>query len=376
MREMDVAFVVGTRPHFVKFAALRAAMGPPGAGPGLRPRLIHTGQHYDESLSQRFFTEFGLGPPEVNISAGSGSHGVQTARMLVGLEEALGAMRPRCVVVFGDTNSTMAGALSAKKLGLPLLHVEAGLRNFDLRNAEELNRVIVDHISDALLCSTPSTLAHCRSEGLGGKATLVGDVTFDFFLAHRERMVRLAERSRAAGRAPGSYYVATVHRAEAAGSRARLESIFAGLGRLALPVLCPLHPRTRAALADLGVELPPNVRTLEPAGYFELGALIGDSRGVVTDSSGLQREAYFWRKPCVVVREHREWLETIESGWAAVVGWAGEGILPAMEAMVSSRPAEAGADFFGQGDAGAKIVREILKFAPGGAGAGLRTPGP
>ena len=310
---MKILSVVGNRPQFIKSAPLSLA---------LRNRAdevtLHTGQHYDRELSEVFFEELELDPPSYRLDTGSGSHAEQTARMLPGIERVVLDEQPDAVLVYGDTNSTLAGALASAKAGFPVAHVEAGLRSFDRTMPEELNRIVVDRLSELLFCPTETAVANLRREGVVDGIHVVGDLMLDANL----RLAPIArERSRAladAGVAAGEYVLATIHRPVNVRPDT-LQNIVEGLGRLAEPVVFPAHPRTRDALSSQGVELPPNVALLPPAGYLDFAALASQARVVVTDSGGVQKEAYWYAVPCVTVRTTTEWMETVETGWNRLV---------------------------------------------------------
>lgn len=312
---MRIITIVGARPQFIKAAvvsqALRAA--------GMDEVMLHTGQHYDASMSRVFFEELGIPEPAANFGVGSGAHGAQTAAMLEALEAYLLAeAKPDWLLIYGDTNSTLAGALVAAKLHLPVAHVEAGLRSFDRRMPEEINRVVADRLSTHLYCPTETAVTNLRAEGITEGVLLTGDVMLD---ATRHFAERAAVRQPLAGliqHAPGGYYLATVHRAHNTDDPARLRDIFEGLGQLEAPVLLPLHPRTRARLGSLC--LPSNVELREPASYLAMLTLTRHARGVLTDSGGLQKEAYWLETPCVTLREETEWVETLHHGWNRLAG--------------------------------------------------------
>ena len=318
--------------------------------------LLHTGQHYDDAMSARFFAELGLPAPEVDLQVGPGTPAEQTARMLVGIEAAVRAHRPTVVLVYGDTNSTLAGALAAARLGVPVAHVEAGCRSGDRTMPEEVNRVVTDHLSRSLFCPTSRTVANLAREGMVTGVHLVGDVMLDLC---RERVAEAAGRPVLAdlGLRPGAYLVATIHRAANTDDRARLWALVDALGSLAEPVVFPMHPRTRAALDPLS--LPSNVRGLDPLGYLDMLALVRHARMVLTDSGGLQREAFFVGTPCLTLRESTEWPETVEAGWNLLVGADADAI---RRAAASWRPAGVPPDgLFGGGDAAAAIVAALEK---------------
>jgi UDP-N-acetylglucosamine 2-epimerase len=311
---MKILSIVGNRPQFIKSAPVSLALR------GLaREVVLHTGQHYDPELSQVFFDELELGPPAYRLDAGSGTHAEQVARMLPGIEAAVLAEQPDWVVVYGDTNSTLAGALAAAKAGARVAHVEAGLRSFDRTMPEELNRIVVDRVSTLLLCPSKTAAANLAAEALADGAHVVGDVMLDANV----RLAPLARsRSRAlteAGVEPGRYLLLTLHR-EANVRESSLARIAEALNGLEEPVLFPAHPRTTAALAAQGIALASHIRVLPPTGYLDFSALASQARLVLTDSGGVQKEAYWYGVPCVTLRAATEWVETVEAGWNRLVG--------------------------------------------------------
>ncbi len=315
--------VVGARPQFVKAAAVSRALrraAEQGRDYGLVERLVHTGQHYDREMSAVFFDQLGIPAPAVNLGIGSGPHGRQTGRMLEAIEAALLDERPDAVIVYGDTNSTVAAALAAAKLQIPVAHVEAGLRSWNRRMPEEINRVVTDHLSTWCFCPTPTAVENLVREGIREGVHLVGDVMADVLAALGEAPGGVATRLAGLGVSPGSYYVATLHRAENTDDPARLAAILDTLAGLPQPVLLPLHPRTAARLADLGRRTVGAVRQLEPVGYVEMIALIRYARGVLTDSGGIQKEACLLGVPCVTLRDETEWIETVRHGWNWLAG--------------------------------------------------------
>jgi UDP-GlcNAc3NAcA epimerase len=312
---LKILSVVGNRPQFIKSAPLSLALREHGA----EEVVLHTGQHYDRELSQVFFEELELDPPAYQLDAGSGTHAEQLSRMLPGIERAVLDERPDRVLVFGDTNSTLAGALAAAKAGFEVVHVEAGLRSFDLTMPEELNRMLVDRLSTLLFCPTENAETNLKREGIVGGVRVVGDVMLDANLRlapiARERSGALEET----GVEPGAYVLATLHR-EANARQPVVGRIVHALGLLGEPVVFPVHPRTRAALAAEGIELADNVRALPPLGYLDFAALASQARVILTDSGGVQKEAYWYEVPCVTLRENTEWVETVETGWNRLAG--------------------------------------------------------
>jgi UDP-GlcNAc3NAcA epimerase len=353
---MRVLSVVGNRPQFIKSAPLSEAL----RNRGVEEVVVHTGQHYDAELSAVFFEELGLAPPAYRLEAGPGSHAEQTARMLPGIEAAVLAERPDAVLVYGDTNSTLAGALATVKRNVPVAHVEAGLRSFDRTMPEEVNRIVVDAVSTLLFCPTDAAVANLRREGITEGVHQVGDVMYD-------ANVRLAPIARARSRAlaetrvePGAYVLATLHREANVAPRA-LRAIASGLHRLDEPVVFPAHPRTRSVLADERIQLGPHVRLLPPVGYLDFAALVSQARVVVTDSGGVQKEAYWFGVPCVTVRSATEWPETVEAGWNTLVGADADALITAVR--VVRIPAER-PPLYGDGSASAKIVELLYTIPP------------
>lgn len=314
---MKILTIVGARPQFVKAAMVSHQLR---ATPGMVEVLVHTGQHYDEGLSDVFFEELAIPCPHHHLGVGSGSHGRQTGRMLEAIELVLLDERPETVLVYGDTNSTLAGALAAAKLHIPIAHVEAGLRSFNRAMPEEINRVLADHTADLLFAPTDAAVANLRREGISnGRIRQVGDVMYDAVL-HFSAMAR--ERSKILDRLgleSKGYVLATVHRAENTDDPERLRAIFDGLALVsrALPIVLPLHPRTRAALRRAGRldSLLEQVRPIDPVGYLDMLTLTAHACLVATDSGGLQKEAFFCSVPCVTLRDETEWLELVEAGW-------------------------------------------------------------
>ncbi len=317
----DVVSIVGARPQFVKAAVVSRAL----RQAGIRETIIHTGQHYDESLSAVFFEEMDIPEPDANLGVGSGSHAYQTGEIMVRLEEQLMSRpEPDCLLVFGDTNSTLAAAVTARKLHIPVAHVEAGLRSFNQRMPEELNRIVTDRLSDWLFCPTETACENLHKEGITNGIHLTGDVMFDATMYYTDRARKPARDF------PGrTYVVATVHRAENTDDPGRLGGIMTGLGALRIPVLFPAHPRTMERLK--GFALPGNIRLVEPLSYLEMLYVVKGALRVVTDSGGLQKEALWLGTPCITLRDETEWKETLEGGWNVLTGADPERITAAMQ---------------------------------------------
>lgn len=360
---MKIATVVGARPQFVKGAPVSAAM----AVAGITELIVHTGQHYDRAMSDLFFEEMRIPEPAVNLGVGSGTHGQQTAQMIVGIERILMEERPDAVLVYGDTNSTLAGALAAAKLEIPVGHVEAGLRSFNRVMPEELNRVLTDHLATQCFCPTTTSVRNLAAEGITAGVHLVGDTMYDALIGFR---VVAARTSRVLARlelAPRSYYLATIHRPYNTNDGARLAEIFAGFAALEFPVIFPAHPRTLSAALALteGVLDGPavsNVRVIPPLGYLDMLVLQEHARAILTDSGGVQKEAYLLGVPCCTIRPETEWVETVQTGWNTLVNAERGDIL---RAVADSRPRRGPRpDLFGDGHAAERIVEMLVAGSP------------
>jgi len=345
-----VLTVIGNRPQFVKAAAV--------SGP-LRAEhdetLVHTGQHHDDELSTVFVQELGIPRPEIELGIHGGSNTSQTARMLAELEPLLHEHEPDVVLVYGDTNTTLAGGLAAAQADVPVAHVEAGMRSFDRRMPEELNRVLVDHAADLLLCPSETAVANLRAERATGKVELVGDVMVD---------VALAVRPQAEGRevdAPDEpFLLATAHRAGNVDDPERLRRLVELLAAMPFPVVLPLHPRTRARLeaASLLARVESAVDVRPPLGYLDFTALLLRARAVLTDSGGVQKEAYLAGVPCVTLRETTEWVETLGAGWNVLVGLDADAALRALQ----TAPPDERPQLYGDGRAGERVVAALTAF--------------
>ncbi len=309
MTRPTIATVVGARPQFIKAGPVSRAF----KDAGITEILIHTGQHFDAGMSDVFFEQMGLAEPDHHLGISGGGHGDMTGRMLIALEPVLEEEQPDGLLIYGDTNSTLAGALVAAKLNIPVFHVEAGLRSFRRSQPEEINRRVADHLSALLFCPTPQATHNLAAEGVSRGVMLVGDVMYDAALAAAERPEG-ADIVPRLGLMPGDYEVATVHRAENTDDDGQLAKVIDFLKARPGQVVLPLHPRTRAALARAGLTLD-GITVTDPLGYLEMTHLVKDSSGVLTDSGGLQKEAYFHRVPCITLRDETEWVETVDAGW-------------------------------------------------------------
>ena len=317
---MKIVTIVGARPQFVKAAVVSRALRKTR---GLREVLVHTGQHYDRNMSGRFFDELEIPKPAYNLGVGSGSHGTQTGRMLSLIEEVLLKEKPDWMLVYGDTNSTLAGALAAAKLHIPIAHVEAGLRSFNRQMPEEINRVMTDHVSEILFAPTEVAVVNLANEGISGKSVvLVGDVMCDAAKFYSARAAQTSSILKQLGRRKKEYALATIHRAENTDALPRLKIILAGLVRAAreIPIVLPLHPRTRHAVQQAKLKIPAGLQIIEPVGYLDMIELERNASVIATDSGGVQKEAYFHRVPCVTLRDETEWTELVASGWNRLCG--------------------------------------------------------
>ncbi|MDI9633255.1 MAG: UDP-N-acetylglucosamine 2-epimerase (non-hydrolyzing) [Methanolinea sp.] len=353
---MKIATIVGARPQFIKCAPLSRELRREHT-----EVLIHTGQHYDPEMSDVFFEELSIPEPDYNLGIGSGPHGAQTGRMLSAIEEVLLREEPDLVLVYGDTNSTLAGALAAAKIRIPVAHVEAGLRSFDRAMPEEINRVVADHLSDLLFCPTETAVRNLAREGITRGVHLTGDVMVDALEYNR---ARAAETSRVLswfGLQPGGYLVLTVHRPANTDSEIRMEAILAALRESGMPVLFPVHPRTRRALEEHGLwqRMPGNVIATAPLGYLDMLHAMACARKILTDSGGIQKEAYLLGVPCITLRDTTEWIETVRDGWNVLVG-ADRGKIA--DAIRHFSPSEERGMVFGEPGASrriAGIIREV-----------------
>jgi UDP-GlcNAc3NAcA epimerase len=349
---VKIVSIVGARPQFIKAAAVSRELRAQHA-----EILVHTGQHYDYEMSGVFFDGLGIPPPDVNLGVGSGSHAKQTGAMLKGIEDVLVAEKPDCLLVYGDTNSTLAGALAAAKLCIPVAHVEAGLRSFNRGMPEEINRVVADHLSDVWLCPSDTAAGNLASEGITTNVHVVGDVMLDVLNWAKDRLARNPPETLGAmarlGLTKGSYLLATVHRSENTDHVSRLAPILHAFNALDERVVFPVHPRTRKAIAEADCRVEPHVHLIDPVGYLEMVELTSAARLILTDSGGLQKEAYWLGIPCITLREETEWVETVEAGWNALAGSDSTRIL---DAVRSFTPPSARPSLYGSGCAAKKCV--------------------
>lgn len=350
---MKIISIVGARPQFIKAAAVSRVLRQQHA-----EVLIHTGQHYDHGMSQVFFDELDIPTPDINLGVGSGLHAEQTAAMLQQLEPIMLDEAPDWVLVYGDTNSTLAGALAAAKIHIPVAHVEAGLRSFNKAMPEEINRVLTDHVSDLLFCPTQTAVQNLANENITQGVHQTGDVMYDAVLYY----ARVAEKHSTVladmGLTPRSYVLATIHRPVNTDTPKNLKAIIRALGQISINVVFPVHPRTCKVLEEMSIQMPTNVHMCTPVGYLDMIQLEREAQLILTDSGGIQKEAYFFRVPCVTLREETEWIETVETGWNALAGADENRILKAVHDLVAPTVHP---DFFGNGDAASIILRLLSR---------------
>lgn len=361
---MNILTVVGARPQFIKAAPVTKAL----RAIGYHEFLVHTGQHYDYGMSQVFFDEMQLPKPNINLGVGSGSHGRQTGEMLIGLEQVIVDQKPDWVLVYGDTNSTLAGALAAVKLQVSVAHVEAGLRSFNREMPEEHNRVLTDHCSNLLLCPTQIAVENLADEGIQKNVVLVGDTMYDAVLQFSAVARQQSRILHSLDLTPKEYVLVTAHRPYNTDNPAHLRSILSALTELGMPVIFPIHPRTRQKLADFdllpGNNTGQNVRLIEPVGYLDMLMLEENARLILTDSGGIQKEAFFFRVPCVTMRTETEWVETVEAGWNILTSAHKDKIVEAVDRFLrfGIETGKALEPIYGFGDAAERICYTLRQM--------------
>jgi UDP-GlcNAc3NAcA epimerase len=360
-----IVTVVGARPQFIKAATVsRLIRKGVGVTAGLREVIVHTGQHYDESMSQVFFDQLHIPRPAYNLGLGGGRHGEMTGRMLVGIEQILLIESPALVLVYGDTNSTLAGALAAVKLSIPVAHVEAGLRSFSMRMPEEVNRILTDRISSLLFCPTTTAVANLTAEGIRQGVYEVGDVMYDASLFYSDMARRESVILNTLGLTEGGYVLATCHRAENTDDPASLAAIMGALAVIAeqKTVVLPLHPRTRKILASRDQEnLLQKILVIDPVSYIDMVRLEQSATAILTDSGGVQKEAFFYGVPCITLRNETEWVETVALGWNTLCGAERVRILEAWNGL-QYKARQSGLTPYGRGDAAEKVVATLAQW--------------
>lgn len=356
---MKILTIVGARPQFIKAAAISRELA---NGQDHSEIIVHTGQHYDQNMSEVFFEELGIPEPGYNLEISGGRHGQMTGRMLEQIERVLLDENPDAVLIYGDTNSTLAGALAAAKLHIPVAHVEAGLRSFNMKMPEEINRILADRVSSWLFCPTDTAVMNLKNEGITKGVSNVGDVMYDVALYYRDKARHESNALDRFKLESGNYVLATCHRAENTDDSVRLKNICRGLSAIAeqLPVLLPLHPRTAKIINGFDdKQILDGVTVVHPLSFLDMVALEQASRAIVTDSGGVQKEAYFYGVPCITMRDETEWVETVELGWNQIVGADENRIVEAFKAALEEKP-DTAASPYGDGQAAKKIVAELL----------------
>lgn len=355
---MKIVTIVGARPQFIKAAVLSREIL---KRKDINEIIIHTGQHYDKNMSAVFFDEMNIPKPDYNLDINGLSHGAMTGQMLEKIETVLVKEQPDWVLVYGDTNSTLAGALAAKKLHIKLAHVEAGLRSFNIKMPEEINRILTDRISDILFCPTQAAITNLNNEGyknIDAKIALSGDVMEDAANFYRSK-----EKKPNGFNLKTEFILSTVHRAENTDNKDKLTKIFSTLSKVSktTPVVLPLHPRTKSKLAEFNIKIDNSITVLPPVSYLEMVYLLNNSKMVITDSGGVQKEAFFFKKPCVTLREETEWVELIEHGFNKIVGSNPTKIEEAI-AYFSTKKLDFNVNLYGQGTAGKSIIESLISF--------------
>ncbi len=354
---MKIVTIVGARPQFIKAFPVSQALRQ-----SYQEVLVHTGQHYDENMSRVFFSELGIPEPDYNLNIGSAPHGRQTGAMMDLIEQVLLDEKPAWVLLYGDTNSTLAGALTAAKLNIPIAHVEAGLRSFNKKMPEEINRIVADHLSSLLLCPSQTAANNLQAEGIQDGVHVIGDVMLDSLQAALEKNKNKITILNKLNLTPHDYYLATIHRAENTDRPERLLSIIEAFSALDRRVIIPLHPRTRKIFSAIGYNIAAhsNVIVIEPVGYLEMACLEQNAHFILTDSGGIQKEAYWLKVPCITLRDETEWVETVQLGWNILVGADTRRIVQSVDEF--STPDEH-PQLYGDGQSSKRIVDLIGKWS-------------
>lgn len=359
---LKIVTIVGARPQFIKAAAISRAIRE-GHSARIEEVIIHTGQHFDANMSDVFFEELDIPRPGHHLEISGGSHGAMTGRMLEAVEKVLMVERPDWVLIYGDTNSTLAGALAAAKLHIPVAHVEAGLRSFNMRMPEEINRILSDRVSTLLFCPTETAVRNLQAEGVREGVHNVGDVMYDVALFYRDRAREQSSILSALKQELGGFALATCHRAENTDDPKKLGQILSALAEVAgqFPVVLPLHPRTRKLVEDYGLShLMSKLVVTEPLPFLDMVALEQAARIILTDSGGVQKEAFFYGVPCLTMRDETEWVETVDLGWNRLVGASSLAIVDAVAEIMVAHPARAAASPYGEGKAAHKILAYLV----------------
>ncbi len=359
---IKIITIIGARPQFIKAAVVSKTFRERGSS--VREIIVHTGQHYDTNMSDVFFAELGIPKPDYHLGIGGGTHGQNTGRMIEKIEAVLLREQPDWVLVYGDTDSTLAGALAASKLHIAVAHVEAGLRSFNRRMPEEINRVLTDHIADLLFTPTHAAMANLAKEGItGNRVRQVGDVMYDAALYYGEKAARCSRILTALNLSDKGYVLATVHRAENTDDQQRLQVILNGFAASGRRVVWPMHPRTRQRLEDFALAIPGNISVIDPVGYLDMVMLERQAAVIATDSGGVQKEAFFHRVPCLTLRDETEWVELVAGGWNRLTDVTNpktisRDLLVCEQCAVETLPV---LDCYGRGDSALSVVEALLK---------------
>lgn len=359
---MKICTIIGARPQFIKAAVVSRAIRDHNRqhnadSKSISEILVHTGQHYDANMSDVFFEQLSIPQPDYYLGIGGGTHGQNTGRMIESIESVLIKENPNWVLVYGDTDSTLAGAIAATKLHIKLAHVEAGLRSFNRHMPEEINRVLTDHSSNLLFTPTETATKNLASEGIvGDHVKQVGDVMYDAALFYRQLAESKSSILKRIGWVSGEFALLTIHRAENTDNNQRLENILSGLALTAYPIVWPIHPRTRDRIKYLHLRVPDNILIIEPVGYLDMVMLERSATLIITDSGGVQKEAYFHKTPCLTLREETEWVETLATGWNQLVPNDPDLI---RDAVLSAKPQSSHVDLYGCGRSGGMIAQAL-----------------
>jgi UDP-GlcNAc3NAcA epimerase len=353
---MCIFSIIGARPQFIKCSVVSKEIRK-----HFDEIILHTGQHYDYMMSKQFFDELEIPTPDINLGVGSCSHGMQTAEMLKGIEEYLIEKKPQAVLVYGDTNSTLAGALAASKLHIPLVHIESGLRSFDKTMPEEINRILTDHCSDILCCPTQISVDNLRSEGIIDSVFLTGDVMYDSLIQYKEIASEKSRILKKLNLCSDEYLLATIHRSKNTDERESLKNILTAFSESKQHIVLPIHPRTKKRIQefDLSKYIDKNVQMIDPVGYIDFLMLEMHANKILTDSGGIQKEAYLLKKPCITLRENTEWVETVDDGWNIIVG---SNVQMIKDAIENFNPHSVQHELFGDGNSAYKIVEKLRDF--------------
>lgn len=329
---MKIVTIIGARPQFIKAAPLSIEIRK-----SFKEIIIHTGQHYDQSMSEIFFQELEISYPDYNLEVNQGNHGQQTGKMLIGIEEILVKEKPDIVLVYGDTNSTLAGALAASKLHIPIAHIEAGLRSFNRKMPEEINRILTDHISKYLFVPSKQSIKNLNNEGIDKGIFEVGDIMYDSVLLFKEKAKVKSSILSKLNLTNKDFHLLTIHRAENTSSPNNIQGIFDAISEIETLVIFPIHPRTKKFLSETNIKTPKNIISIDPLGYLDMLQLMEHSTYVLTDSGGMQKEAYYFKKPCITLRDETEWIETLAKGWNVLCGSNKDNILTGYEKLSHCR---------------------------------------